>query len=82
MNIWDNSTLSNNSARVGGAIWLDNGTVTVAHTVLTSNSATNTGGAIDNTGTGTLQVGQSTFSGNTPNTIGGPYTNEGGNIGL
>ena len=68
-----NSTLSGNSALVGGGIYNSNGTLTVANTTLSGNTTTNTGffggGGIYNIGT--LTVTSTTLSGNTATTEGG-----------
>ncbi len=68
-----NSTLSGNSAFVGGGIYNSNGTLTVSNTTISDNTTTNTGyfggGGIYNVGA--LTVTSSTLSGNTATTEGG-----------
>jgi hypothetical protein len=76
------SLLSGNSAGFGGAIFLNGGTVIVTGSLLLNNTASLDGGALYNFEGGTLLVGTSTFSGNTPDTIVGGFTDLGGNNGV
>jgi predicted outer membrane repeat protein len=78
-------SFSGNSATYGGAVYLRTGTgpVTISSSSFVNNSASQAGGAIFTSFTGTsLTVTQDTFSGNTPDSIYGIYTDGGGNIGL
>ncbi|NJN79652.1 MAG: sortase [Anaerolineales bacterium] len=69
-----NSTLSGNSASIGGGISNDLALATITNSTLSGNSATTRGGGIDNTGT--LTITNSTLSGNsTPLSGGGIYNN-------
>jgi hypothetical protein len=68
------STLSGNSANLGGGIFNDHGTLTVSNSTLSGNSA-GSGGGIYNWGT--LTVSDSTLSGNTGVYGGGIYNNSG-----
>ena len=71
-----NSTLSGNSAFVGGGIYNSNGTLTVSNTTISDNTTTNTGyfggGGIYNVGA--LTVTSSTLSGNTATTEAAAFT--------
>jgi hypothetical protein len=72
------STLSGNSAGSdGGGIYTFGPAATVSSTTLSGNTAGYGGGGIYNAWT--LTVSNSTFSGNTPDNIEGPYTDGGGN---
>jgi uncharacterized repeat protein (TIGR01451 family) len=64
------STLTGNSASLGGALDLPGGDATVRNSTLSGNSASNTGGAIYLTGA-TLNLEQSTLSANTAPNGGG-----------
>ena len=71
-----NCTVSQNTATYGGGI--DNaGTLSIAGSSVTGNSAGTSGGGIDNVGT--LTVLNSIFGSNTPENIYGKYTDDGGN---
>jgi uncharacterized repeat protein (TIGR01451 family) len=64
-----NSTLTDNTAKIGGAIYSDYGSLTVSNSTFTDNNATEGGGAIlcrEN-----LTVTNSTFTSNTANVYGG-----------
>lgn len=66
----DRTTLANNSANQGGAIWNQtNGTVKVTNSTIANNSAKNAGGGVMNIGN--LDISNSTISGNKSNRIGG-----------
>jgi hypothetical protein len=69
--------MSQNSASVAGGIYDYHGTVTVMICSVTKNSDD----GIDNVG-GTLRIGRSAFTGNTPHSVIGPYVNLGGNSGI
>lgn len=71
------STFTNNSGSFGGAIW-NHGTVNVARSNFTSNTATRYGGAIRNWGTAT--VTESNFTGNNAATNGDAISNYQGTI--
>jgi predicted outer membrane repeat protein len=59
------STLQNNSAPVGGAVWVDAGSLALAHATFSSNNAsTSAGGAIYKSGTGSLTLESTTFDKN------------------
>lgn len=57
-------TLQHGAAAQGGAIFNDQGTLTITASALVNNHATTSGGAIENAG-GTLTITNSTLSGNT-----------------
>jgi hypothetical protein len=77
-----NSTLSGNSAAVGGAIFnVNDSTLTVTGSSLVNNTAFIDGGAIFNNAS-TVHVGTSTFFGNSPDNIVGGFNDLGGNTGL
>jgi len=59
-----NSTVSGNTAAVGGGGILNNGTMTVSNSTISGNTAGGGGGGIENNG-GPLTVSNSTISGNT-----------------
>ena len=58
------STVSDNTAHVGGGIWNNNGTLTLTNSTVSGNTATY-GGAIWNTNNGTVTLTNSTVSSNT-----------------
>jgi hypothetical protein len=73
-----NSTFTNNTASIAGAIYNEYGTLTVTNSTFTGNSAdTGGGGAIENA-LGTATVSNSTFSGNSAGGSGGGIFNGGG----
>jgi hypothetical protein len=75
------SAFTQNQAEFGAGIFNNVGdTATVTNSSFTNNTAAN-GGAIYNF-FGTLSVGSSTFSGNSPDNITGGFNDLGGNIGL
>ena len=76
------STLSGNSANGdGGGIYNDSGgTLAISQCFVVNNSATGNGGGIfNNAAGGAVTVSDSTFCGNTPDNIFGPFTDLGGN---
>jgi hypothetical protein len=77
-----NSVLSRNIATFGAGAFNEGGTATVTGSTLADNTATLDGGALYNFENGSLSVGTSTFSGNSPDNIVGGFTDLGGNIGL
>lgn len=59
-----NASMSGNTAKLGGAIWLGSGTFTIANGTLTDNTASQSGGGIY-VGSGTFTVnGNTTLNGN------------------
>jgi hypothetical protein len=77
---WDlsDSTLSGNTAVLGGGIFNAAGTATITNSTLFNNTARDDGGGIYNY-SGTVTVTGSTFSKNTPDNITGLYIDGGGN---
>ena len=78
----DNCTFSGNSASgatgEGGAIYNNNGTLTIENNCsFSSNSASHAGGAIYNDTTGTLSIDSCTFSSNSASNGGAIYNNNG-----
>jgi trimeric autotransporter adhesin len=71
------STLSNNSAAAGGAIFAGSGTTTISQSTFFDNSATTSGGAIF-AGSGTTTISQSTFFNNDARDGGAIYGANGG----
>ncbi len=63
-------TLQHGKAAQGGAIFNDQGTLTITNSAIIANTATTSGGGIENAG-GVLKVTNSTFSGNTASGPGG-----------
>lgn len=54
----------NHSQDVGGAIWLSNGTATLEGGILRNNRANSNGGVVYMSGSGTVELGSATISGN------------------
>jgi CSLREA domain-containing protein len=75
----DHLTLANGSAADGGAVW-NNGNLTVLNSLFMNNHATSSGGAILNaTTSSTMNVSNTTFSGNGA-TSGSAIQNQGGSL--
>jgi hypothetical protein len=77
-----NSVFNRNIASFGAGIFNEGGAVTVTGSSFINNDGVGDGGAIYNFLGGSLSVGTSTFSGNTPDNIVGGFTDLGGNVGL
>ena len=60
----DKSTVSDNSATSGGGILVIDGITNITNSTLSGNIATKNGGGVDNNGTGTLNIVNSTISNN------------------
>ena len=77
----NNSTLSGNSADIGGGIYNQGGTLTVRNSTLSGNSA-NTGGGISNNGFNSTATLKNTIVANSPSggNCAGTITNGGYNL--
>jgi fibronectin-binding autotransporter adhesin len=76
----NHSTLSGDSASLGGGILIDGGTLAITNTIVEDNIANKNGGGINHFGSSsTLTIKDSAFTHNVPNHIAGKWTDQGGN---
>ncbi|MEM7147728.1 MAG: choice-of-anchor Q domain-containing protein [Verrucomicrobiota bacterium] len=80
--VFEDNTANNNTASGGGALLVDNATVSITDSAFVDNDSAASGGAVAVQNNGDLDLTNVTVSGNTADTSGGGIMNNGGTVDL